>query len=96
MAKYDIGDTVRVTGTFTDSTDTVRDPGAVNLTVKSAKGKMVQYTYAGGDITKASTGVYYKDLDIDTPGRWFYRFWSTGNYKAAGEESFLVVDAQAR
>jgi hypothetical protein len=96
MARYDIGDTVRVTGTFTDATDSLRDPTAINLTIRSPNGRVTNITYAAGQIIKSGTGVYYYDVDANEPGRWFYRFWSTGSYKAAGEESFLIRDANAR
>ena len=96
MSQYEIGATVRVTGTFEDSTGTVRDPTAVYVTICDPDGLKTTYDYAVSGITKSSTGVYYADVDANKPGRWYYRWYSTGSYKAASESSFTVVDAVAR
>jgi hypothetical protein len=90
---YDLGDKVRVTGTFTDplNSDAAIDPTAVKCSVRSPSEVVTTYIY-GTDVAvkKASTGVYYLDLSLDTAGRWYYRWWSTGTGAAADEQAMIV------
>ena len=91
---YDIGDLVRVTGTFTVSS-VATDPTTVTLKVLPPGGTLATYTYAAGEITKSGTGVYYKDIAITAAGTWYYRWLGTGAVVSAGEEYFHVRTAQA-
>jgi hypothetical protein len=86
---YDKGDAVRLKATFTVSS-VVTDPTTVTLKVKDSDGTISTYTYAGGTITKLSTGIYYKDVTVSNDGIWYYRFEGTGSCIAAGENSFEV------
>ena len=99
MGRYEVGNLIRVSAEFTDpnNDDAETDPTSVYLTVKSPSGTVVEYTYGvGSDITKASTGNYYADVDADEPGRWWYRWYSTGTGQAAKEGSFIAdpIDTQ--
>lgn len=88
---YDIGDLVRVTSTFTlTADDTAVDPTTVTYTVKDPSGNETEYTYAGGEVTRSSTGVFYKDVSIDEAGRWWIRVDGAGACVAAAEHSLLV------
>lgn len=86
---YDVGDEIRCTGTFTDADGTAQDPTAVMFAYKDPSGTTTTLTY-GTDaaLIKSDTGVYYVDLDIDESGIWRYRFYSTGDGQAAGEDYF--------
>jgi len=89
---YDIGDLVKVTGTWTDSDDAALDPTAVFLVYKDPSGNVcdaLQYG-VGAEITKASTGVYTCNISIDEAGSWYYRWYSTGTGQAAQEGYFSV------
>lgn len=86
---YDKGDLIRVKATFTVSS-VVTDPTAITLKVKDPDGTITTYTYAGGSITKDSTGVYHKDLSVSNDGVWYYRFEGTGTCQAASENKFIV------
>jgi len=86
---YDVGDRVRLTGTFTASGSPV-DPTTVTLYYQDPSGNDTIKTYALGQLTKVSTGVYRFDLDIDEAGKWYYRFAGTGACVTASESHFNV------
>lgn len=101
---YDIGDTVRIFGRFKAATFVVTDgvpeasyaladPTTVTLTIK-APGDVVEtsYTWAGGQVTRVSAGVFYRDLDLGLAGRYLVRWIGTGA-AAAAVETAIRVDA---
>ncbi len=86
---YDKEDTIRVWAYFKVNA-VYTDPTAITLKVKNAAGTTSTYTYALGEITKSSTGIYYKDISLTDDGIWYYRFIGTGTVAAAAEGSFEV------
>jgi hypothetical protein len=90
--QYDVGDLVRVTGTFTDAAGTAIDPTTVVFKVKKPDRSITTYTY-GTDmqLVKESTGNYRVDISADVKGKYKYRWYSTGNGQAAGESEFEVI-----
>ena len=86
---YDVGDVVRVTGTFTVG-GTNTDRTAVTLKVKDPGGVVDTYTYALSQVTKSAVGIYYKDLSIDEAGVWRYQ-WVGSGACVAMEEEWLEV-----
>jgi len=94
---YDVGDTIRLVGTFTDpiNSDVATDPTEVTLTVTDPSGNSDSYTYDGGagDVAKDSTGIYHYDLAIDEAGIWTYRFVGTGTCACGGIETFRARPA---
>jgi hypothetical protein len=86
---YDKGDTIRLWAYFKVNS-VYTDPTAVTLRVKNAAGTVSVYTYALAEITKSSTGIYYKDVSLTDDGIWYYRFEGTGTVAAAGEYQFEV------
>jgi hypothetical protein len=90
---YDVGDLVRVTGTFTNAASVAQDPTAVLFKYKDPSGNKTTLTYnTDVSVVKSATGVYYVDVDVDEIGRWYYRWQGTGTGQSAGESYF---DAQA-
>lgn len=85
---YDKGDTIRLWAYFKVS-NVYTDPTTITLKVKDSDGTITTYTYALGQITKSSTGIYYKDISLNNDGLWYYRYEGTG-VAAAGEKSFEV------
>jgi hypothetical protein len=83
-ATYDIGDVVRLTGTFTVSS-TNTDPTTITLKVKDPSGNTATYTYALAQVTKSAVGIYYYDLAIDEAGIWRYEWTGTGTCQAVAE-----------
>ena len=103
MAVYDVGDTVRVWGTFKAATFTVTsgvpsatyaltDPTATSLLVIEPDGTRTTYTYAGGGVTKHSSGVFYRDIALDASGEWTIRWAGTGA-AAATDETMIKAKA---
>lgn len=88
---YQVGDLVRVTGTFTDINGNLIDPTSVLFSFKTPAGSITTYVYlTDAQLVKDSTGVYHVDVNANTIGTWPYRFYSTGVGQTAGEASFQV------
>lgn len=92
MNQYDVGDLVRVTGVFKDAAGTAIDPATVAFKVKKPDRSITTYLY-GTDVQliKESTGNYRVDISADVKGKYKYRWYSTGNGQAAGEDEFEVI-----
>ncbi len=89
---YNIGDLIRIQGTFKDINGTVVDPTNITLKVKVPAGTVSTYYYPG-TITRTSTGVYYFDFAITASGTHYYNWAGTGAYTVADESSFEVVSS---
>ena len=91
--RFDKGDLVRCTGTFTDSAGDATDPAAVFFQFTNPAGTQTEYEYgADAELVKSATGIYYVDVDVSSAGRWYYRFYSTGTGQAADEQLFDVEE----
>ena len=84
---------MRLQATFKDSSAVLSDPTTVTLKVKPPSGATLTYTYALAEITKASTGVYYRDVTPDMAGMWWYRWYATGVPTSNEEGNFSVDEA---
>lgn len=94
LNSYVVGDLPTVQGTWTNkATGTPLDPTDARLDVLDPTGVLTTYTYALGQLTKASTGVYTRNLDTTgKAGRWEYRFWSPpGLAQTASAGAFMVT-----
>jgi len=91
MDTYDLGDLVRCSGAFTNSSGTAIDPTSVYFAYKNPAGTLTTLEYGvDGALVKDSTGNYHVDVSAASAGTWFYRFYSTGTGQAADEGSFYV------
>lgn len=90
---YEIGDTIRLTGTFTVSSVNT-DPTTVTLKVQDPSGNEDTFTYALGTVSKSATGIYYKDVSLDEKGTWHYRWVGTGAVASADEGYVFVRESQ--
>lgn len=88
-----LGQVVTVTGTFRDSAGTAADPTTITLTVTAPDGTDDTYTYAAGQVTKASTGVYVRAIVLDLAGTWTYRWAGEGAVEQVFD-GFLVADPE--
>ena len=86
---YDIGDVARLGATFLVS-DVATDPSTIALTVTSPSLVTTTYTYAGGQVSKISTGVYRYDLAITESGTYQFRWVGTGSAAGAEQDSLAV------
>lgn len=91
ISVYNKGDLVRVTAAFEDISGTPVDPTTVSLKTLDPSGNVDEYTYAGGAVTKASTGNYYKDVDADEEGDWHCWWEATGSGEGAEPVQFVVA-----
>lgn len=86
---YDIGDLARVTGTFSVA-GVATDPTTITLTITDPSLNAASYTYALSQVTKSSTGIYYKDISVDEAGLWRYKWAGTGACESVEEGVFYV------
>jgi hypothetical protein len=92
---YDVGDLVRVTGTWEDSAGVDTDPTALTFAFTDPSANTTTYTYGvDAELVKSAVGIYCVDVSIDEHGTWRYRFASTGTGQAAAESYFLVRDSR--
>lgn len=90
---YIEGQTVSMTARFTLD-GVLTDPTTITLKVKDPEGTISEYTYALSQITKVSTGIYNKDIALNTPGLWIYRYIATGSVATVGERKIYANASQ--
>jgi hypothetical protein len=86
--RYKINNSIRVYAEFTTDGEPA-DPSAVTLKIITPAGVVTTYTYPA-DITKESTGVYYKEIPSDQSGDWHYKWTGTGAVPASDEDYYLI------
>lgn len=84
-----IGDDMRVEGTWTDADGSLVDPTSVQMLVLDPAGLVTIYTYPA-TIVRESLGVFYALVPLTESGTWLGRFISTGAGKAAEPFKFAV------
>lgn len=89
IQEWDVGTTVRLTVQFKNLDGALADPDSVTAKVQDPSG-----SESTPDATKASTGVYYIDIDTDEAGDWYARMTGTGAVKAAFEGKFVAKATQ--
>jgi len=90
---YQTGNVVRMSVQFADSAGAPADPSVVNLTIQFPDGTMYETTYGThSPIQQSGTGAYYIDYTVESLGRWWYRWWSTGTNTASASGNFNVTD----
>ena len=90
---HGLGQTVTLSVTFRNASGVAADPTAVSLEVTAPDGTPATYTYAAGQVTKASTGVYNRAVALTLPGAWHYRWEGTGAIEQVFP-GFLVADEE--
>lgn len=91
MAKYDIGDIVRVSASFFNISDALVDPTSASMIFQKPSGSDTTYVYGtDAELVKSTTGVYYADVTITEAGRWWVRWSSCGTGQATEETYFDV------
>ena len=93
MNEYDVGDMIRVRGSFTNSAGAVVDPSSITFQYRQFLADPLSLTtlvYGVGSITRVSTGEYYHDLAVNTDGEWRYRWNGLGANAAAVEGLFKI------
>jgi len=75
--EYWVGAPLRLQITCRNAAGDLADPDTITLRVKDPSGNAASYNKA--QLTKASTGIYYTDEDIDESGRWYWDVETTGD-----------------
>jgi hypothetical protein len=92
---YDEGDLVRCDGVFTDANGAAVDPTTVTFYVRDPGLITTSYQYTvGTHVVREAAGTYYTLVDVDEPGRWYYRFEGDGTGQAARESYFNVASSK--
>lgn len=84
---FDIGDRVKLTGTFTNAAGVLTNPTVVTCKVRTPSGTVTSHL----DAANPSAGVFTKEIEVTEAGMWRFRFEGTGAVKAA-EEGFFDVE----
>lgn len=87
------GATKRVTATARNATGDLADPTTLSFVVTQPDGTETTYTYADGQLTKSSTGVFYRDILFDQGGLWVIRQAATGAVAQVDLEYVRVRDS---
>ena len=93
MNQYDVGDVIRVSGTFTDSSQAGVDPSSVTFQYRqhlADPSSVTTLIYGINSVTRVSTGSFFSDVPVNSGGEWRYRWNGTGANAAAIEGAFLV------
>lgn len=94
MNIYDVGDTVRLRTTFTDSGGVLVDPGSVTVQYRQFRADPASVTtllWNGvNSVVRVQAGEYYHDLLVNTDGEWMYRWNGLGVNASAAEGVFSV------
>lgn len=93
--RYDEGDGIRITVSFTDATNgSSVDPTTVKFYYKKPNGQEEIDIYPLNGVIKESTGNYYKDIVVDQGGVHYFRWAGEGSFPSAYEGHFVVKDSQ--
>lgn len=90
---FDIGDTVKLTFTFTDETGALIDPDTVLVTLTDRDHAAVTYTYGtDAELTRDSVGVFILRVLASAPaGRYFWHgVGATDELSQAAQSSYYV------
>lgn len=91
MDSFDKGDLVRITATFRNAADALTDPTSVTFRHQSPSGTTTSKTFAAGEVTRDSLGVFYYEWVPDASGMWSWRFEGTGAVAQVDEGEFMVL-----
>src|SRR5687768_16221148 len=93
--KHYIGSPIAFAANFSSAAATDVDPDTVTFWTCDPLGSQTSYVYGTDDeIVKDSGGDYTATIIPDSPGRWFFKWITTGtNLVVVSEGDFLVQDS---
>ena len=91
---YNEGSVVRLTATFRDASAVLANPTTVTLRVRDATPATTSYTFAAAQLINPSTGIFYRDVTVSTPGQWYFWFIGATGVTAADGGEFVVTAAK--
>lgn len=89
--EWEVGEVAVVRGVFRDEDGNLTDPSTVSVKAKAPDGTVTTYTYAGGQVTKNSTGDYEKHIPITAGGKWVLGMVVTGTVATADHVEITVA-----
>ena len=92
---FAVGQRVRVSVLFENSSSVATDPTAIVLKYMNPRGDVTTKTYALGEVTKDSTGNYSYVFTPAIHGTWTYKWQGTGDVVATSPDSTIVVKPSA-
>lgn len=92
--KYLQGTTIKAKSEFRNVGGSLVDPSAVALKYKSPDGSITTKTFALGDITKDSAGVYEIYVTLSQVGNYVFRWEGSGNDGSVSETTITVSPSQ--
>lgn len=87
---YDIGDVVRLTGTFRSTAGVLTNPTKVTIKYEDPTAVVTTVSSTMASVTNPSAGIFYTDISPTLAGVWEYRIYSTGSIKSSTEDWFRV------
>lgn len=88
------GTALRLEISFTDDDGDAVDPTTVTFKTYDPCGDITTYVYlTDSEITRASAGNYLADIQPEQPGRWRYRWQTTGTGTVFATEGDFIVQA---
>lgn len=88
---FEIGDAVRLQGSFFDIDRVLTDPSTVSFKVRDPAAVVATFVYSNdAEVIKGSTGIYYMDFFVNTVGQHNWRLEGTGSVQVA-EQSFFTA-----
>lgn len=95
MSSFDIGNIIRLSVAFTDTSNAPVDPGVIQLNVRTAGGPVETFTYADNQIMRDGVGRYHYDYTPAVPGLYYYRFVGSEGATAAADSQFGITASPA-
>lgn len=87
---FNIGQQVRITGTFRDSSGALTNPTAVSFSYKEGDTTTTYVYGTDAELVRDSTGVYHVDITPTVAGTIEWRMWSTGTLVQAEQGNFYI------
>jgi hypothetical protein len=88
---FEIGDAVRLQGSFSDIDRALTDPSTVTFKVRDPSTTLNTYVYSNDvEVFKAATGIYYMDFVVNTVGQHNWRLEGTGSVQVAEQDFFTA------
>lgn len=93
MAKYTIGNLIRVSAAFTNQAGVDVDPGQVRVKVRDPRHAITTYVYlTDAAVVRDAAGKYHLDVALTKPGDWHIRFEGKTSNVGAGEKIVTALE----
>lgn len=90
LAIYDVGDTVRLTASYTDTGGSAVNPTSVKFVLRDPTGSESTRASGSTSVSNPATGSFHTDFFLTLSGTYNWRSYSTGSLNTASEDVFVV------